>query len=240
MDVMGAGQPVCREGPLPANCTTDAMLSGAANTFCATYCVERDTYLGVAGRGGWHDPDQLLVGQTECPEAEKKYTPTSTGMKCDPIAHDEEQLQMALWAMSHAPLFISNHVPSIPASSSAILLNKAVLAINADPLGRMPFRYSVDSVTGCELWRKELVGGAVAVAVANMGDAPLPTGLGLDLLEAGFSSDTRVALHDIFEAKDLGWHSFAFETMRPIPSHGVMLLLLEYSPQYGGRADAEL
>ena len=37
VDVMGAGQPVCRTGPLPANCSTDAMLSGAANTFCATY-----------------------------------------------------------------------------------------------------------------------------------------------------------------------------------------------------------
>ena len=105
------------------------------------YCVERDQYLGVAGRGGWHDPDQLLVGQTDCPAAEKKFTPTSTGMYCNPITHDEEQLQMALWAMSHAPLFISNHVPSIPASSSSILLNKAVLAINSDPLGRMPFRY---------------------------------------------------------------------------------------------------
>ena len=107
------------------------------------------------------------------------------------------------------------------------------------------FRYSVDSVaTGCELWRKELVGGAVAVAIANMGDAPLPAGLGLDLLEAGFSSDTRVAVHDVYEAGDLGWHTFVFKTLRPIPSHGVMLLLLEYSPQYGGRAagraDAEL
>ena len=27
------------------------MLQGEENTFCASYCVERDQYLGVAGRG---------------------------------------------------------------------------------------------------------------------------------------------------------------------------------------------
>ena len=52
-------------------------------------------------------------------------------------------------------------VPSIHQDSKAILLNKGVLAINDDPLGRMPFRYSIDSLTGIELWRKELVGGDV-------------------------------------------------------------------------------
>jgi len=31
--------------------------------------------------------------------------------------HNEEKLQMALWALSSAPLFMSNHVPSIPAAS---------------------------------------------------------------------------------------------------------------------------
>lgn len=52
-------------------------------------------------------------------------------------------------------------VPSIHPDSQAILLNKGVLSINDDPLGRMPFRYSIDSATGIELWRKELVGGDV-------------------------------------------------------------------------------
>jgi hypothetical protein len=46
--------------------TGDLMLQGAENTYCASFCVERDQYLGVAGRGGWHDPDELLVGNTNC------------------------------------------------------------------------------------------------------------------------------------------------------------------------------
>ena len=144
---------------------------------------------------------------------------------------------MALWSMSSAPLFMSNDVTSIPANSSALLLNKAALAINSDPLGRMPFRYSANAATGAQLWRKELVGGAVAVAVANMGEAALPAGLALDLLDAGFSSDTRVSVHDVFGKADLGWHTYTFATPRPIPAHGVLLLKLAYSPQYRGLAD---
>ena len=66
LNVMGAGQPHCTEGPLPANCTGDKMLSGEQNAFCASFCVERDQYLGVSGRGGWHDPDEILVGNTNC------------------------------------------------------------------------------------------------------------------------------------------------------------------------------
>lgn len=297
-DLYNCTQPKCIEGPLPVNCTTDLMLSGDSSIYCASYCVERDQYLAVAGRGawflsklfaicdlrfgvldildyiyisilrtirnlmictctcksgekyihehtiilgGWHDPDMLLAGNTNCSKAAQKYTPTSTGMKCFAVSLDEQRLQMAIWAMSAAPLFMSTHVPSIPAASRAILLNKGALAINSDVLGRMPFRYSLDATgtgtgagAGAQLWRKELVGGEVAVAVANMGDQPLRAGLSLDLLEAGFSSYTRVAVFDVFSEKELGWHTGSFETVEPIPTHGVLLLRLSYSPQYGG------
>ena len=36
-------------------------------------------------------------------------------------------------------------VPAISDASKAILLNKGALAINADPLGRMPFRYAINA-----------------------------------------------------------------------------------------------
>ena len=210
LNVMGAGQPDCIPGALPANCTTDQMLTGDANIYCASFCVERDQYLGVAGRGGWHDPDQLLVGNTNCSKGAQKYYPNSTGMKCFVVSHDEERLNMAIWALSAAPLFMSNHVPSIPAASKKILLNKGAIAINQDPLGRMPFRYAINPRTGTQLWRKELVGGHVAAAAVNMGNATLATGLVLNLLELGFSTDTRVAVRDVFNDTDLGWYGGPF------------------------------
>ena len=237
VNVMGAGQPHCIPGPLPSNCTGDLMLHGKDNTLCASYCVERDAYLGVAGRGGWHDPDEMLVGNTNCSynATHHAYTPHSTGMFCKSVSHDEEQLQMALWSISSAPLFMSTNVPAISAASKAILLNKGALAINSDPLGRMPFRYatSAGGIDGLQLWRKELRGGDVALAVANMGATNVTGGVVvLQLIDAGFSSETRVAIYDVLAEEDLGWHVSEYTVGRPINSHGVLLLRLSYSAQY--------
>eukprot|EP01047_Picozoa_sp_COSAG01_P037120 COSAG01_NODE_2930_length_6835_cov_82.625891_5_plen_282_part_00 len=234
VNVMGAGQPSCVPGPLPANCTSDAMLHGAANTYCASFCVERDQYLGVAGRGGWHDPDEMLIGNTNCSynATHHAYTPHSTGMFCNAVSHAEELLQMAIWSISSAPLFMSTHVPSIPSDSKHILQNRGALAINADPLGRMPFRFAIDGSTGAQFWRKELVGGAVAVCIANMGLGNISAGaLSLSLLHAGFSSETRVAVFDVFAGVRRGWHTAEWVVSEPIPSHGAMLLRLSYSSE---------
>jgi hypothetical protein len=44
--------------------------------------------------------DMLLVGNTPCgPQPKKPY-----GMSCGVLGHEEEQSQMALWAMVAAPL----------------------------------------------------------------------------------------------------------------------------------------
>lgn len=151
------------------------------------------------------------------------------------------QLQMTIWSISSAPLFMSTHVPSIHNDSKAILLNRGALAINADPLGRMPFRYASNATgEGVDLWRKELAGGEVALAVVNMGANNLTSGsaaLILDLLDAGFSPDTRVSVHDVFEEKDMGWHSGQFRLSRALPTHSAVLLRLSYSPQYSRKVE---
>ena len=59
IEMIGAGQPDCLPGPLPANCTDPPFLMGAKSTWCASHCVEREAFLSVAGRGGWHDPDMV-------------------------------------------------------------------------------------------------------------------------------------------------------------------------------------
>ena len=131
IDELGAGQPICLPGPLPTNCTSDLKLHGATSTYCASYCVERDQFRSVAGRGGWHDPDMVLIGATNCSAAAKK-----NGMKCAVAnwTHVEEELQMAIWAMNSAPIMMSTNVNAIPDASRDILLNAEVLAIDQDPL----------------------------------------------------------------------------------------------------------
>lgn len=58
-------------------------------------------------------------------------------MHCGALTFDEEQLQMAIWSMSAAPLLMSTDVGAITPKSKAILLNQEVIKINQDPLGRM-------------------------------------------------------------------------------------------------------
>ena len=158
IEEIGAGQPECTPGPLPPNCS--GRLSHEHSTRCAGYCVERDNFLAVPAPGGWHDPDMLLIGNTPCAEA---------GMSCNNLTHDEERTNMAIWAIASAPLQISVDVKAVPPESKKILLNKELIAVDQDPLGRMGSRFMKDPISGAQGWKKELQGGAVAVVLLNMG-----------------------------------------------------------------------
>lgn len=160
---IGAGQPVCNPGPLPANCT-GWHYSVDGQLWCESFCVEREAFLRVPGQGGWHDPDVLIVGNTPCSAAGQK-----DGMSCQNLTHDEEQTQMALWSMASAPLQMSNDLKAVSGESKAILQNQAVIAVQQDRLGRIGFRFMNNITTGLQGWKKDLVGGDVAVALVNMG-----------------------------------------------------------------------
>lgn len=63
------------------------------------------------------------------------------------LSHDQERLHMAMWSMLAAPLLMSNDLRTIRRSSKAILLNRNVIAINQDPLGKQGQK--VMQVTNC-------------------------------------------------------------------------------------------
>lgn len=65
----------------------------------------------TAGPGHWHDPDMLLIGN-------------------DCLTLAEEQTQLALWAISAAPLIMGNDLRNISAESKAVLLNKHAIAVS--------------------------------------------------------------------------------------------------------------
>eukprot|EP00934_Nitzschia_sp_Nitz4_P001959 Nitzschia sp. Nitz4//scaffold88_size82704//3250//6228//NITZ4_005279-RA/size82704-processed-gene-0.62-mRNA-1//-1//CDS//3329559455//1959//frame0 len=76
-----------------------------------------DTMVRAAGMGGWNDPDMLVVGNPG-------------------LSLSEQQAQFAFWAIFAAPLMISADLYAMPEESRAILLNREVIAVNQDPLGR--------------------------------------------------------------------------------------------------------
>ncbi len=56
------------------------------------------------------------------------------------LSHDQQQTQMALWAIMAAPLLMSNDLRHICPKAKELLQNKQIIAINQDPLGMQGHR----------------------------------------------------------------------------------------------------
>jgi alpha-galactosidase len=83
----------------------------------------------------------------------------------------EAGTNFAIWAMWSAPLIAGNDPRAMDGSdlASQVLLNREIIAIDQDPLGR-PAALVLNQ-EGWQVWRKPLSGGEVAVAVVNLADS---------------------------------------------------------------------
>jgi alpha-galactosidase len=107
-----------------------------------------------SGRGGWNDPDMLVVGLNN--------TGYIKGGGCNEI---EYRTQMNMWCMFSAPLMIGCDVRNMNEQTKTILLNKDIIAIDQDTLAKQGFR--VMSKDGLDAWKKPLSGGRFAIALFN-------------------------------------------------------------------------
>ena len=140
--------------------------------------------------GQWPDMDMLVVGLNG------KGGPSSDlgGKGC---TYTEYQTQMSLWCMLSSPLALSNDLRNMNDEDRRILLNKEVIAINQDPLGRAAVR-KVNLATH-QIFVRELSGGRHAVALMNTGDKPLK--LTADFRALGLESKYR--LRDVWQHKQV-------------------------------------
>jgi len=102
-----------------------------------------------AGPGHWNDPDMLEVG--------------NGGMTLD-----QYRAHFSLWALLAAPLMAGNDLSSMDPAIAQILTNRAVIAVDQDPLGVEGRRAAKDGDS--EIWVRPLVGGSQAVVLLNRGD----------------------------------------------------------------------
>jgi len=52
------------------------------------------------------------------------------------LSHSQERTQMALWSIFAAPLLMSNDLSTVSDGSKKILLNKEIIAVDQDPMGK--------------------------------------------------------------------------------------------------------
>jgi len=107
-----------------------------------------------AGPGGWNDPDMLVIGLNN-----------SGFIKGGGCTYEEYRTQMSMWCMFSAPLMLGCDVSNMTEATKTILLNKDIIAIDQDPLGKQAFR--VSRIDGFEIWKKPLSGNKVAIAFLN-------------------------------------------------------------------------
>jgi alpha-galactosidase len=157
-----------------------------------------------AGPGHWNDPDMLEVGNGK-------------------LSLAENRTHFSWWAMLAAPLLAGNDLPNMKPEIKAILTNKDVIAIDQDSLGKQAKKAYSDGEV--EVWTRPLQGGAMAIAVINVGSDRYSTHpFHLDL--------ARLGLHGSQSGKNL-WtgNAVTLTDKQPIelPSHDVLLVRLDHS-----------
>nr|WP_281393311.1 hypothetical protein [Sphingomonas xinjiangensis] len=155
-----------------------------------------------AGPGHWNDPDMLEVGNGGLTDVEYR-------------AH------FSLWAMMAAPLIAGNDLTNMSEATRTILLNRDVIDVDQDPLGKQGHRIS--DTGDLEVWSKPMADGGRALLFWNRGKAPAR--IGADWTSMGLPSKLRMNVRDLWTKKDLGRLSGRYEA--EVALHGVVMVRLK-------------
>lgn len=158
-----------------------------------------------AGPGHWNDPDSLEVGNGS-------------------MTADESRTNFSLWAILAAPLIAGNDLTDMSAETKSILLNKEVIAVDQDPLGKQGDRaYQTGPL---EVWSRPLSGGDIAVAMFN--GTRIPLVMTLNLAKVGWHGDA--AARDLWAHRNIGKIRQHYTAV--VPAHGVAMLRLSHTGKY--------
>jgi alpha-galactosidase len=155
-----------------------------------------------AGPGHWNDPDMLEVGNGH-------------------MTNDEYKTHMSLWALVASPLLAGNDIRDMSAETKAILLNKEVIAIDQDALGKQASPIKNGDL---ETWVKPLEDGSVAVGVVNLGNSSATATVKES--DLGLTGKVKTA-RDLWTHSDVAFTQDSYSAT--VPSHGVLLLRVSSS-----------
>ena len=127
---------------------------------------------------------------------------------------------MTMWCLACSPLMIGCDVRKLDQESAALLMNREVLAVNQDYLGRPAQR--IKQLGPAEIWQKPLDGGSVAVALLNRGSS------GRDItLQAGDIGllDTPKLVRNLWTQEDTA--DFTASMTQWVQPHQTMLLKVQ-------------
>ncbi|HEU5331919.1 MAG TPA: cellulose binding domain-containing protein [Actinocrinis sp.] len=150
-----------------------------------------------AGPGGYNDPDMLEVGN---------------GMSAT-----EDQSEFALWSEMAAPLLAGTDLRTASAATMSVYLNKDVIAVDQDSLGRQGAE--VSSAGGLDVLAKPLANGDVSVVLfnENSGAATVST----TASAVGLPSASSYTFNDLWAHTSTTSSGGAISAS--VPAHGVVM-----------------
>jgi alpha-galactosidase len=152
-----------------------------------------------SGPGHWNDPDMLEIG--------------NGGM-----TKEEYRVHFSMWAMFSAPLLAGNDISNMTADTKEILLNKEVIAIDQDALGRQGRR--VKKTGDLEVWSKQLQDGGRAVALLNRG--PAAAMVSVAWTDIGYPDAVSASVRNLWTKKESSMVKGGYSV--EVPSHGVVMV----------------
>jgi alpha-galactosidase len=173
-----------------------------------------------AGPGKWNDPDMLVVGcngtldvqfgqSFDVPEMADKRGMTDL----------EYQTHFGMWAIMAAPLIAGNDLRNMPRPIQEILLNKEVIAVDQDPLGRQGVKIWDDG-KGLNVYAKELKAvntRAVILLNRTKGNEKMT----VKWSDAGIPPGPAI-VRDLWRHRDMGTFMDSYNAY--VPSHGTAFL----------------
>ncbi len=161
--------------------------------------------------GQWPDMDMLVVG------LRGKGGPSSDlgGVGCTPT---EYRTQMSLWCMMASPLAMTNDLSHLTKEDLDILLNKEIIAIDQDPLGKAARRVVCENDR--QVFVRPLADGSHAVAILNPSDHTVKTSVAF----ASLGLQGRYTVRDVWQHADVSRNAVRWQG-KVAPHETVVLVL---------------
>lgn len=116
-----------------------------------------------AGPGHWPDADMLPLGQLE------PYPDAGPGPRHTRLTPDEQQTQMTLWAMARSPLIAGANLTLLDDATARLLTNPDMIRVDQTATASRQAIHDGALV----IWTADLPNHQHALALFNIGDAPL-------------------------------------------------------------------
>jgi alpha-galactosidase len=152
-----------------------------------------------SGPGHWNDPDMLEVG--------------NGGMTVP-----EYRAHFSLWSILAAPLISGNDLRNMKPEIREILINKEVITVDQDKLGRQGRRVHRDG--DLEVWARPLEGGNRAAVLLNRGMSEKT--ITVQWGDLDYPNRMTASVRDLWLHRDLGQFQDSFSAQ--VPPHSVVMI----------------